>query len=436
VLDDQEFEEIVHTALTHLYEHSFLLRHPFTRLLGSSSSAGYRANSLRRLLLDAIQDLKPPREMPADSPAGRHYQYLYLRYVEARPVAEVARCLAVTERQTRRRHHDALAALCQVLRERMRALGVATAQLSVPNAGERQWPATAGSPPVASSLLDLELERIHAVSRNGPLDIADVINGAMHTVASLASSRHVATSVLLPEERLLVDVDRVVLREALVESLFGVIRDDTTQQVHVTATCKDVTVHIEILATGSRTPAENEFDLQASMPFAEVGRLVRSQRGTMHVRVWDAELAIVIALPQARPKTILVVDDNPDMLQLYSRFLKGSGHQVTHAQSGDEALQLAGHVWPACIVLDVMMPARDGWEILQLLRTDPATREVPVLVCSVLQQSELARSLGADGFLPKPISQRPFLEAIERCCRARDNTISLERLDANEIETS
>ena len=66
------------------------------------------------------------------------------------------------------------------------------------------------------------------------------------------------------------------------------------------------------------------------------------------------------------------------------------------------------------LILDGMMPTMDGWEILQTLQTDPETQHIPVIVCSVWDEPELAFSLGAVDFLKKPITQKELLDALAR----------------------
>jgi CheY-like chemotaxis protein len=68
---------------------------------------------------------------------------------------------------------------------------------------------------------------------------------------------------------------------------------------------------------------------------------------------------------------------------------------------------------PAAILLDVMMPAMDGWEVLQALQTNPQTGTVPVIICSVFNDPDLAYSLGADRFLAKPINRDDVLDALQ-----------------------
>jgi CheY-like chemotaxis protein len=82
--------------------------------------------------------------------------------------------------------------------------------------------------------------------------------------------------------------------------------------------------------------------------------------------------------------------------------------------SGQEGLRLLQSLAPDAIVLDVMMPEMDGWELLQRIRTSPRTTDVPVIICSVFNDPELAYSLGVSLFLPKPVSQKDVLTALRQ----------------------
>jgi CheY-like chemotaxis protein len=87
---------------------------------------------------------------------------------------------------------------------------------------------------------------------------------------------------------------------------------------------------------------------------------------------------------------------------------------VVVAVNGEEGLRLAQEVLPDAIVLDVMMPEMQGWEVLQRLHSDPPTASIPVVVCSVINNPELAEALGASLFLPKPVSRLDVLNALRK----------------------
>jgi CheY-like chemotaxis protein len=85
------------------------------------------------------------------------------------------------------------------------------------------------------------------------------------------------------------------------------------------------------------------------------------------------------------------------------------------ATTGEEGLRLARETRASAVTLDVMMPDQDGWEILQNLKNQTDTSALPVIVCSVLKERDLAFSLGANQFLEKPVTQHMLLRALAEC---------------------
>jgi CheY-like chemotaxis protein len=126
----------------------------------------------------------------------------------------------------------------------------------------------------------------------------------------------------------------------------------------------------------------------------------------------QGEMREVTIWMAARCSTILVIDDNEGLVALLQDYLSGHMCRVVSATEGDEGLGLAQRLMPDAIVLDVMMPGMDGWELLQRLRNHPATGNVPVVVCSVIKNPNLAFSLGATDFLAKPVSRDDVLNAL------------------------
>ena len=116
----------------------------------------------------------------------------------------------------------------------------------------------------------------------------------------------------------------------------------------------------------------------------------------------------------AHGPTVLVIDDNDGLVKLVQRYLTDRDCRVIAATNGEEGLRLAQELLPDAIVLDVMMPEMDGWELLQRLRNRPQTATIPVIICSVISDPELAYSLGAALSLPKPISRRDVMDALHQ----------------------
>ena len=134
------------------------------------------------------------------------------------------------------------------------------------------------------------------------------------------------------------------------------------------------------------------------------------------LRVHDAPGAFeaVLTLPTLQSFPILVVDDNADFLRLVQRYADGTRYQLITTRQPDSALALADESRPRIIVLDVMMPGLDGWELLSRLRQHPGVDQIPVVVCTIVANESLALSLGASGYLQKPVTREAFLAALDR----------------------
>ena len=111
---------------------------------------------------------------------------------------------------------------------------------------------------------------------------------------------------------------------------------------------------------------------------------------------------------------MLVFDDNADTLLLMERYLSGSHYRFIGERDPLQALVLAEAHHPHVIVLDVMLPGIDGWNLLGQFKTNPNMRQIPVIVSTILPQASLAMMLGADDFLQKPFTQAQFLAVLAR----------------------
>lgn len=113
-------------------------------------------------------------------------------------------------------------------------------------------------------------------------------------------------------------------------------------------------------------------------------------------------------------KVILSIDDDPMVIGLYKRYLKPAGYKVIPLIDPTRAVETAKELAPFAITLDIMMPERDGWLVMQDLKQDEATRNIPVVICSILEEEEKGFSLGATNYLVKPFVQDDLLQAINR----------------------
>ena len=110
---------------------------------------------------------------------------------------------------------------------------------------------------------------------------------------------------------------------------------------------------------------------------------------------------------------ILVIDDNLEIIELLQRYTNGTRYTVLGSTDPEKAIELADATATQIIVIDVMMPKIDGWELLGRLRNHPQTVRIPVIVLSILAQEDLAFSLGAQKLIMKPVTQEVFLSALD-----------------------
>jgi CheY-like chemotaxis protein/anti-sigma regulatory factor (Ser/Thr protein kinase) len=126
------------------------------------------------------------------------------------------------------------------------------------------------------------------------------------------------------------------------------------------------------------------------------------------------ELPAPVAAGEPAPVTVLVVDDDESSRELSKRILQREGYNVITADNGITGLSLAREHLPGVIVLDVVMPGMDGWQVLRALAEDQSTAAIPVVMQSMLSQEELGEALGADEFLTKPVDRARLTEAIRK----------------------
>ena len=113
-------------------------------------------------------------------------------------------------------------------------------------------------------------------------------------------------------------------------------------------------------------------------------------------------------------ETVLVVEDDPHSAELLTVYLEGAGYGVTVARDGAEGLELARRLRPRAVVLDILLPRVDGWDLLARLKADPATADSPVVVVSMLDERGKGLALGAVEYLVKPVGREELLAALER----------------------
>jgi CheY-like chemotaxis protein len=127
---------------------------------------------------------------------------------------------------------------------------------------------------------------------------------------------------------------------------------------------------------------------------------------------------------------VLCIDDDPDVIEILTKYLVPEGYSVLGANSGDEGIRIAMEQRPSLITLDIMMPQKDGWQVLRELKANPELRDIPVIIHSIIDNKPLAISLGAIDVVAKPAEPKRLLALVQRAANSRERFVLV--VDDNE----
>ena len=392
----ESLEQQVQACVTHLYDYTFLQGNPLVHLLASELTGPDRVDAFRNLIIEAIERLRPGPSVAFHSRAARAYNILSLRYIAQEQTSEVIKQLALSERQFYRDHSKAIRSLSAILWERLTGTVVPDVSTSEPTALSMQSE-------VRSLSEHSELER---------LDLRDLVIGAIRSTQPLAEARGVSLTLDSPNTLAEVEADRTLLRQLML-TILSLLVTGTERNTRIQVSIQGYTRRPQLVFTltgpvGDPEALREALDNQAALQYlikTLKARLRLHQSAPDEVRI---TLEIVTAI-----QTVLIVDDNPDAIDLFHRYLADQRYQILSANNGAHAIQLAREMQPDVIILDIMLPGQDGLEVLQNLKHHEVTQHIPVLVCSILDMQALALSLGADDYLKKPPGQQEILSRLE-----------------------
>lgn len=408
----EAFATQVREALTHLHNRSYLESLPLAGLLGDDRQA-LGGDALRRLLIEAIERLKPVQSTPATLADWRRYRQIVLRYVEGYSRDQVARDLMVSVRQASRDHEQAIKALTTIL------------QADWPRGRSGHAPDPPGLTLARSTRDRSRRGRVTLVDPlEGDADLAETLRAALATLKGLLAERKTRVVVSLPDILPSVAISQSLLRQALLHLLSYAAESARRMTVSLTAAdvAEGIVLRVEIPGDPEQPniPDRSVAELTKARDLLETGCRILAARGIVAQIEGGADdpRSVTIALPPSRQSTVLVVDDNPDVVALFRRYLRGEPYRLIQATSGASALRVAPDLRPELIILDVMLPSQDGWDVLNELRATPALKDTPVIVCSVLPEQTLAEELGVSDFLPKPVTRLSLRLVLDRWCSA------------------
>jgi signal transduction histidine kinase/CheY-like chemotaxis protein len=288
---------------------------------------------------------------------------------------------------------------------------------------------------VEAGRIDLKLEPIAL-----PTTIAEVVTA----LRPLTDRKHLRVTTDVPA--LAVTADRIRLRQILDNLLSNSIKfTPDGGRIHISAAGSTTEVRVSVADTGiGIAPADQKAVFEE---FTQVGdaaarkagtglglaltrRLVEAHSGTVEL---ESELGVgttfTVCLPRTAtpvsgeqfpatgpngPGGVLVVEDDVAAAQLLCARLRDVGYEPILARGGAQCLDLAHKAHPDAILLDILLPDIDGWQVLRSLKADPATRDIPVIIATVLDEHDVGLALGAVDYLVKPIEPDALVALLTR----------------------
>jgi CheY-like chemotaxis protein len=395
-MERQTFISLFKDLISRLYDRVAIETHPLAAFFPVPEAASTRrAEVIQQLILDEIEQLRPEgKEILVQSLEWRPYLILQKRYMEGQDPHTIAQSLYIGDRQFRRDHSRALQALSLRIWQR--------------------YFQSADQPPGAEAT-DLFEDQASFELHAEQLDLNEVIQGVISLVAPRLEIENVQLELALSPAPLQVFTDRILLRQILL-SLLNYVLHLRGQSKLTLQTEAGRAMSIRILFDADEQWTSIQNDERDSLEFARRLSLWLPARidETYPPRDESGPVEISLVFAVSQPRTVLVVDDQVAAQKMFQRYLSHADLEVVGVTDPTQGLVMARKIQPALLILDVMMPHIDGWEVLQTLQLDPETKHIPVIICSAWGEPELARSLGAVAFLKKPVIQKDLLDVLIR----------------------
>ena len=298
----------------------------------------------------------------------------------------------------------------------------------------------------------LDLSKIEAgkmdLTFENNINLSDLINSVMSTVVGLVKDKPIELHQNIDPDLPTVRADPIKVRQVLINLFSNAAKFTDEGSITISAGTQigsfgHQEVVIQVTDTGKGISSEDQKKL--FQPFSQVDasptrktggsglglsicrHLVEMHGGQIGL---DSKLGdgstFYFTLPVSDPITgtfrkvsisdpiILAIDDDPQIINLYERYLNDHGYHVYALTNPTKAVETASRIQPYAITLDIMMPERDGWQVLEALKSNPNTQNIPVIFCSILEEQDKGFSLGATDYLMKPILEDDLIGAIER----------------------
>ena len=397
-----DFSQKVNHALAHLYDPDILRKHPLLDLFGLSSQSNAQT-LLREKLIRGIEELKPSSNVPIESRAWRVYKILHLRYIQQMDQEQTAHQTGVGVRHLRREQGVAVNALADALYQKL-APGVETARPESPALQKTTQPP---ADPVAG-----EFAWLQRAEPDETADLYELVHLTIQLVTPLAVARSISFDNQVPPNLPQALIFPAAIRQALISMTTHAINRLLTGKIVFQAARQEDTIQLTIAAFSPQALAPEAPKSQDSLRSIQL--LLGKYSSRLTTESSDCCFTHRLSLPARRSLHILMIDDNRDVADLFQRYVYGTEFQIEAIVDPEKIFPTCERFQPQIILLDIMIPKIDGWELLGRIRQHPRTQQVPIIVCSALPERDLALALSAAAYLHKPVGRADLLATLKQ----------------------
>jgi len=395
-MDNYEaFREALRDVLNHLHDPEYTVPPEVAEVV--TGDTGTAASTVQYAIMEAIHELAPPPNTPESALLMRRHKILVYRFVEGQTQNCAAEQLHTTVRNIRREQHVAIHILARHLWEEQGTRDTAPAETE-----EVQDQASS----VLSEWRSQARQELAALRQGNPSAVADVeavVNRAVSLERPIAASSDIVLAVDGIAEGLTAAAHPAVLRQVLIMALDLLIQHGGTSEIRISTREEGASALLSLCSVGCCVDQLDD---------VVTSEMLQLLGGTLAISEVDKGTCVDIHIPAVGQVNVVVVDDNEDFVHFCRRCARGTRFRVLQPQNWTaEAIRA---VEPDVILLDIMLPYVDGWELLEALQHNAATADIPVVVCSIARESALASQMGAVEFLPKPIAHQDLLATLER----------------------
>lgn len=381
----ESFIEQVKEALEKLYDFQALQQNSLTWNFDSQPADAQMtgAHQLRGHLIEAIESLNPGQNVAASSGTVRIYNLIYMHYVGRLTIQQAAWEVGVSQRQAYRDLRHGQESVSAVLWHKFHS---ETSESASPQ-----------------QVISINAELMRLGDNTSITALQEMLDSAVRPIQILADKYNVKIEVESPASPIMLTTNLVMAQQILTHILSQII-----QQARPSSLSIHLSDEADFMRMRYAAEAQSRLHIEPI-----IQQMMDQIEWEIHYRFANSVQEVCLKSGQ-RKALILLIDDNEGLSHLLQRYLTDDAYTVMSAPNTEAGLQLIQQLQPDAIILDVMMPGIDGWEVLQRLRTCRETQSIPVIICSVINDPELAFALGASQYVAKPVTREALRLALQQ----------------------